>query len=389
MASNTVDKYGNIDAHISALKRSLNIIEYTNPLSLTYDDELAKVEKRNKTFNIDELINKQIIEFTTNKDEIRKVRNRIRARKNQITKLEKQQKNDNFHLQNLFKSPSKKEIRKIKTEKRYKRKQIKREAKIERVLKWKTKQPDVKDFEVMRYEEGILIELRIFNNSQYNDITYFINSIKNYIRGILTFAIEKFKSFKCRGIFKVQMRKDITNEYLDRYFYTYEPAIIQTREQIPHYRSSLIEDFERRLREFEDKGSGWVLHNIYFLDLKITKYKGFYGSSYIPTPYRNRSVLNVNNPDDEKCHYWCTMAAFYEIDPNDHPQRVSHYQKLSNEFIRKTGIKINVNDFLMEINKIRNFEERNPWLSYNVYEKNTVNEVPKILYVSPHCNEDN
>ena len=41
----------------------------------------------------------------------------------------------------------------------------------------------------------------------------------------------------------------------------------------------------------------------------------------------------------------------------------------------------------MMIDNIRSFEDRNPCLSYGVYEKETLHSVPKILYVSSHCNE--
>jgi len=88
---------------------------------------------------------------------------------------------------------------------------------------------------------------------------------------------------------------------------------------------ALISYFNKRVDEFNRRGSGYILASIDRLTLSFVKYRPLGGSSYIPTPAWLRSkccVVNVQNKD-ERCFVWAVLSALFPVER--HSYRTSRY----------------------------------------------------------------
>jgi len=87
---------------------------------------------------------------------------------------------------------------------------------------------------------------------------------------------------------------------------------------------ALISYFNKRVEEFNRKGSGYILASIDRLTLSFVKYRPLGGSSYIPTPAWLRSkhcVVNVQKKD-ARCFVWAVLSALYPAERQSY--RTSH-----------------------------------------------------------------
>ena len=75
--------------------------------------------------------------------------------------------------------------------------------------------------------------------------------------------------------------------------------------------NSSFDELCKRIETFQAKGSGWVLHKLLKLILKVDHFDPLRASSYIPTPHyiaAKRAVLNVQNQDNA-CFIWSYLSA--------------------------------------------------------------------------------
>ena len=86
----------------------------------------------------------------------------------------------------------------------------------------------------------------------------------------------------------------------------------------------------KKIDEFQQKGSGWVVRKVEHLDVHISRYQPLRGSTYVKLPkyiQDKKAVINVKNNDNE-CFKWAILAGLYP--ENQHAERVSKYKKYSN-----------------------------------------------------------
>ena len=113
-------------------------------------------------------------------------------------------------------------------------------------------------------------------------------------------------------------------------------------------------DIIKKVSDYHEHGSGWIIHSITKLELYFAKYKPFKGGTYIPTPAEFKKkmnyLVNVKNYD-YMCFKWCVLAALYP--PKHHPNRCKFYHKFNN--------KLNFSNisFPVKISKISLFEKLN------------------------------
>ena len=95
-----------------------------------------------------------------------------------------------------------------------------------------------------------------------------------------------------------------------------------------------IDMVNRRLSDFEGRGSGWRLHGIDRVAIQCSKHSPITGSSYIPTPKfieSRRAIVNVKNTNDDFCFLYSVLAHIHPIDRNQRPNQVYHYTSHSTQ----------------------------------------------------------
>ena len=117
----------------------------------------------------------------------------------------------------------------------------------------------------------------------------------------------------------------------------------------------------------------------FFPSLSLASYRPTQGSSFISTPpeiVHKNAVVNVHNPDDDKCFLWAVLAALHPVDGKSHPNRLYHYKPYENE-LNTTGL-----TYPLPLSQVPKFETLNPNISVSVlvYEERQL--IP--LYTSPH-----
>ena len=138
-------------------------------------------------------------------------------------------------------------------------------------------------------------------------------------------------------------------------------------------------DLIKKVTDYHEHGSGWLIHKIVNLELYYATYKPFAGKSYIPTPIelksKQRYLINIKN-NDNMCFKWCILAALY---PCKNPNRCKKYDKYK-DILDFTNLK-----FPLSVKKVHLFEKMNN-IGVNVIGYDSPNEKSKKelypLYIS-------
>ena len=141
-----------------------------------------------------------------------------------------------------------------------------------------------------------------------------------------------------------------------------DPVEILAATDIEEALNDVFQNILKKIDEYEQRGSGWVLHQLLKLDLHAYEYDPLRASTYIPLPKElqdKHALVNIQNKDD-KCFIWCVSAAVYG-DPDDQQlNRVSHYREHELKWNMK-GISMP-----MRLQDIPRFEREND-ISVSVY----------------------
>ena len=122
------------------------------------------------------------------------------------------------------------------------------------------------------------------------------------------------------------------------------------------------EYLQKKIDEFEERGSGWILHELLRLDLHTYVYEPLRASTHIPSSDElkaKHAVVNIQNKDD-KCFIWSVSAAIYGDSHDFSHERVSHYREHETKWNMK-GISMP-----MQLKDIARFERLND-VSISVY----------------------
>ncbi|KAL0809898.1 hypothetical protein ABMA28_002311 [Loxostege sticticalis] len=189
---------------------------------------------------------------------------------------------------------------------------------------------------------------------------HFMHSISSRLQKVLDSAIASHVSVKVNFelFVKVILPRDDSMEIKSF-----------TTENIPLFQNytfnDLLENVSqvicKKIDEFQEKGSGWSLLDILYIETNINKYSPLGGSSYIDLPKKIRAkkaCINVRN-SDEYCFAWTVMSALYPDVKN--PNRVSSYPYFTDV--------LNVDNmhFPVSLKDIKTFEINNNDISINVY----------------------
>ena len=70
------------------------------------------------------------------------------------------------------------------------------------------------------------------------------------------------------------------------------------------------------LNNFSSHGSGWSIHQINNIEIRLVKVKPINASSYLALPTelaRSRFLLNIRNQQDERCFLYCFTAQYHNL----------------------------------------------------------------------------
>ena len=115
-----------------------------------------------------------------------------------------------------------------------------------------------------------------------------------------------------------------------KHFNTKAETIYPTTNVRAWFITHVQEPIQTDIEEFEQQGSGWSLHSIIKLTVKINKFNPVRESSYVNLLDKIRykkACINVRN-NDNMCFKWAILSATH---PASHSWRVSEYQRYEGE----------------------------------------------------------
>lgn len=127
------------------------------------------------------------------------------------------------------------------------------------------------------------------------------------------------------------------------------------------YDETIVADIIKRIDDIQLRGSGFTLSAINELNIQVSSFQPFPGSSYIELPKflkDKHAIINVKNNDNE-CFKYAVLSALYPQKNNT--QLVSTYKRLTHT-LNFDGIQ-----FPVDLKDITKFEHQNPTISINVY----------------------
>ena len=224
-----------------------------------------------------------------------------------------------------------------------------------------------------------------FLPEQNDDIWLFLHKEKKTIIDLIESELKKqnLKFFLC---IKVIVKKytitenGATTDYEDLYRRT-SCAILLSNDNINEIIELSFNDLIRKIADYNERGSGWIVHLIEKLELYYGKYKPIGGQSYLPLPKElsvKKCLINIKN-NDNKCFMWCVLAHLHP--PKHKAERCFNYYKYCND-LNFSGI-----PFPVAINKVPLFERQNN-IGVNVIGYDSVKTKGKKelfpLYISKH-----
>ncbi len=193
----------------------------------------------------------------------------------------------------------------------------------------------------------------------------FAQASKDFVWTQMENKLAQHRGLKWNLLMVVKMKK--TNRegddiIMDFYFNSQLETLLDSVEFTSQF-DSHVDNIWRKIDEFVQRGSGWIVERVIRVELHLAPYKPTNPSSYIATPEyikKKRATLNIKN-DDDLCFAWSILAQLYPIERNlsrNHPRYyLQHLTKLNLK-----GLK-----FPLAVSDVKKFERLNPSISVNVF----------------------
>ena len=207
-------------------------------------------------------------------------------------------------------------------------------------------------------------------------------------------------------IFKVEFYQSVINEetgvlftekQMIHFFSTkhYTAHIILNEHQIQRALNHNYEILEEQIKEFTQRGSGWIMGSIKGLDIQLVVYNPLNGGSHIPLDnhiVKKKACTNIINEDDD-CLRWCMKSFIFQAtgQTSHHLEKCSTYKDIDISWFNLDGIKSPV-----EYHMFDKIERQNPKLGFNIftlhYDENSYDgkPIPEVvpLRICPDRNID-
>lgn len=198
------------------------------------------------------------------------------------------------------------------------------------------------------------------HNKNIKDICLLLIHIKTKLENILNTLLTEFGPIKFNMVVECTYIKHVINEKQDRAFKTKNTELF-LESDVSKILDNSIKNICYEEQTYESHKSGWALHNVDGILLRINKYRPLKGSSYIALPnflISRNCIINPKNLNDEKCFKWAILCRYVS---GLHVERINYrYNDLETKF---NFSKIS---FPTPIKEIRIFEKNNN-VSINVY----------------------
>src|SRR5271163_1178775 len=151
-------------------------------------------------------------------------------------------------------------------------------------------------------------------------------------------------------------------KHIDEQQFTFGPKFmtITSKEQIPNTILTMNNDIKKRIDEYTDKGSGWVISKVIRHFISINKYSPLSARSYIKLPDKIQNKLatiNIKNIDD-KCFMYCLGRA---LDPEP---EVKNWERVS-KHLKKVCIELGLDKIKMPV-RIKDVPKVEKLLNINI-----------------------
>ena len=221
--------------------------------------------------------------------------------------------------------------------------------------------------------DGYLQSYFIKPTKRYNDMIMFLKDARMLMRQL----VNDRRGVKAWICVKAKLEK-LDGEEADVHVSTRQMVMLPGTD-VDEVLDKAISDLAKKFEEKQDQGFGWMLKNVLFGDVHLSKYLPLRGSTYIDLPKwikEKKAVLNVKNSDD-KCFVWSVLADMYEIGWGENANRVEKYKQYESE-LNMNGI-----EFPMTLQNLGKFENQNE-ISVNVYGVEMTNIIPLYISAAPH-----
>ena len=251
------------------------------------------------------------------------------------------------------------------------------------------------------------ISVRLKNNFhdvilRYKVNNYISNDVNTYLDNISRWVREKtFNEWKRFGKFKLQINpvflfyNSITGEYekIHRYI---KPKVILTSYNFEEFIDNTKSEFSSIIEEMEQKDSQWIFIKIISSDIFLYDVTDERANSYIKTPFKTQSIVNVQNKDNYCFIYSILAGIYYDIEETNRskPYTYEKYINFENKTAELPNNKtLNFKDieFPFKYVDIPKFEKLNPFLSIYVFgiKENTIDKIEPITQMSKDEKEYN
>lgn len=204
-------------------------------------------------------------------------------------------------------------------------------------------------------------------NENHTDIREFFNEAYLHFSSRINSILDEYYIIKVSACFVANFEKvTLTQEGEQKetqkmYLNTCVEMIDFESDLHTFYNDYIVSPVNVRIDEVAIRGSGFSLAQILELNIQVSSFDPYSGSTYVSLPkflQKKRAVINVKN-NDEKCFMYAVLSALFPN--NNNPQRVDKYLPYVNSLNFK-GIK-----FPVELKQITIFEHQNQSISINVY----------------------
>ena len=188
-----------------------------------------------------------------------------------------------------------------------------------------------------------------------SDYGIFLNDAQAPIEPILAEEVRKQNGVKFHLIADIRFRQNKNPNELQEWDIVSRAVRLLPTDKIHEELEKLCSELSRKIEEYVQRGTGWVVDQLNFIDLYINRYRPLRGNSYFPTPKplaAKKAILNIKNKD-QKCFLWCVLAQLHPVDHTDNANRVSKYKQFENE-LDTTGVEFPVS--LASIDHFENLE---------------------------------
>uniref|UniRef100_A0A8D8URN2 C2H2-type domain-containing protein n=1 Tax=Cacopsylla melanoneura TaxID=428564 RepID=A0A8D8URN2_9HEMI len=188
-----------------------------------------------------------------------------------------------------------------------------------------------------------------------------VSTVKEKVLNLCRVVMDDFKSMKCQLKLLLFFKQLTKEEYKTSTFKT-KNTIITESSDLEEIWNELSTKVLREMLDFELKDSGWSMHAIGGVELRLFKYEPIRCGGYLPTPkfLSQRSLINIQNTDD-KCFKYAMSSKFLpQVLNRNAKQRLRNVNKLTSRY-NWDGLTwpINIDDLII-------FENNNEGSAVNV-----------------------